>query len=88
MCSSSVNPLDVFFPGAGSALKKGSELVTEALAPQIPTLPTPPAGQSEKTPDASTLRRRRPMVSSTLLTGPSGVTGGALNTGAPTLLGG
>lgn len=88
MCSS--NPVDFVFPGLGSAAKKGTEAVTKALTPdiQIPTVPTPPAGQAEKTPDASTLRRRRPMVSSTLLTGPAGVTGGALNTGAPTLLGG
>lgn len=84
MCSS--NPVDLIAPG----LRQTTKAVTKAVTPdiQIPTMPTPPGQQDEKSPDASTLRRRRPMVSSTLLTGPAGVSGGALTTGAPTLLGG
>lgn len=90
MCSSNLNPVDLIFPGAGGLAKKGTQELTKALTPDIniPATPAPPMSQDAKTPDASTLRRRRPLVSSTLLTGPAGVTGGALNTGAPTLLGG
>ncbi len=86
MCSSKANPIDLIFPGAGSAAKA----ITNSFMPDIniPATPASPAGQESKTPNASILRRRRPMVSSTLLTGPAGVTSTALNAGAPTLLGG
>lgn len=56
-------------------------------SPDVPDTPPPP--QEAKTPEASTIRRKKGPVTAggTLLTSPSGVTASALNTGAPTLLG-
>jgi hypothetical protein len=58
-----------------------------------PDIPAPPPPlQEAKTPELNTLSKARRaaggMAGGTLLTGPSGVTGAALNTAAPTLLGG
>jgi hypothetical protein len=54
-------------------------------------MPAPPAVQDGKEPDTMAVRRRarynaRPR--GTILTGPSGLTAGSLNTGGATLLGG
>lgn len=56
--------------------------------PDVPAPPPPP--QEAKAPDSMASRRnaRKPMQGGTLLTGPSGVASGALNTGGSTLLGG
>lgn len=58
--------------------------------PSVPAPPPPP--QDVKTPDTMSAKRstRRAggMGGSTLLTGPTGVASGALNTGGVTLLGG
>lgn len=58
-----------------------------------PDIPDPPPQQQEsKQPATEALKRKKgsqPVVAGgTLLTGPSGVANSALNTGAPTLLGG
>lgn len=56
-----------------------------------PKVPKQQPVQEAKQPDATTLLRRKQragLSGGTLLTGPSGVTSSALNTGAPTLLGG
>lgn len=55
--------------------------------PSIPAPPPPP--QEVKAPDIANFRRRqqRP-AAATVLTGPTGVAAGALNTGGNTLLGG
>lgn len=58
-------------------------------APKMP--PPPPPPQEVKQPDSMAQRRaRRPqgMGGGTMLTGPSGVGAGALNTGGASLLGG
>lgn len=58
-------------------------------SPDIPK-PSPPP-QEAKAPDSMGLRRdkrKNPLQGGTLLTGPSGVASGALNTGGNTLLGG
>lgn len=59
-------------------------------SPDIP--PPPPPVQAAKQPELNASSRERKRVNagmgSTLLTTPSGVTGAALTTGAPTLLGG
>lgn len=56
-------------------------------SPKMP--PPPPPPQEGKMPDnLGTARRKRNAPMSTLLTGPSGVASGALNTGGTTLLGG
>lgn len=57
-------------------------------APDIP--PPPPPPQEAKAPDSMNARRKAKtgLPSATLLTGPSGVAAGALNTGGSTLLGG
>lgn len=57
-------------------------------SPNIP--PPPPPPQEAKAPDSMAARRRtRPAGSmSTMLTGPSGVSSGALSTGGTSLLGG
>ena len=58
-------------------------------APTVPAIPPPP--QNEKDPDTMATRRRNRKVgvgAGTLLTGPSGLTSGALNTAGRTLLGG
>lgn len=59
-------------------------------SPDIP--PPPPPPQEAKQPDSMAVRRsqRRAggMGMGTMLTGPSGVASGALNTGGTTLLGG
>lgn len=89
MCSS--NPLNL--PSAFSILDpvQGTGKLwgktKDALTPEIPAMPAPPTLQEQKTPDWAALRKRR-TGSSTLLTGPQGVSTGALTTGAPTLLGG
>lgn len=56
--------------------------------PDIP--PPPPPPQEAKAPDSMASRRnvRKNLPGGTLLTGPSGVASGALNTGGSTLLGG
>lgn len=58
--------------------------------PDIP--PPPPPVQASKQPELNAITRNRKAVTNgmggTLLTAPSGVTGSALSTGAPTLLGG
>lgn len=59
--------------------------------PSLP--PPPPAVQESKQPEVNTLNRDRKriangMAGGTLLTSPSGISGSALNTSAPTLLGG
>ena len=52
-------------------------------------IPTTPMGQESKAPDTMVDKRRvRNTRNSTLLTGPTGLTTGALNTGGSTLLGG
>ena len=61
-----------------------------AKTPNIP--PPPPPPQEAKAPDASQLRdrarrNRSGMAGGSLLTGPSGVSQGALTTGRTTLLG-
>ena len=56
--------------------------------PDVPAPPPPP--QDAKTPDSTALRRqarRNGMQAGTVLTGPSGVAAGGLNTGGSTLLG-
>lgn len=55
--------------------------------PKIP--PPPPPPQEAKAPDTINSRRkaRNPMQGGTLLTSPSGVAAGSLNTGGATLLG-
>lgn len=57
-------------------------------SPKMPAPPPPP--QELKQPDTVAQRRKvRPMPGAgTLLTGPSGVAAGAMNTGGSTLLGG
>jgi hypothetical protein len=58
-------------------------------SPNIPD-PPPPA-QEGKQPATEALKRKKGsqvVAGGSLLTSPSGVTNGALNTGAPTLLGG
>jgi hypothetical protein len=59
-------------------------------APDIPAPPPPP--QEQKAPDTlSTQRTKRKAAGfggGTMLTGPSGVASGSLNTGGATLLGG
>lgn len=57
-------------------------------SPKIP--PPPPPPQEVKQPDSMAVRRsqRRAGGMGTMLTGPSGVTAGALNTGSTSLLGG
>lgn len=56
--------------------------------PNVPD--APPALQQAQVPDAASLKKKRPssMTGGTLLTSPTGIAGSALNTGAPTLLGG
>lgn len=56
--------------------------------PDIP--PPPPPPQDTKQPETTALKKKRTPSTQggTLLTSPSGVAGQALNTGAPTLLGG
>lgn len=55
--------------------------------PKMPAPPPPP--QEIKQPDTmNTRRQRRGPMPGTLLTGPSGVASGGLNTGGNTLLGG
>lgn len=57
--------------------------------PDIPE-PTPPP-QEAKAPDSMNMRRdkrKNTLQGGTMLTGPSGVTSGSLNTGGNTLLGG
>jgi len=84
MCSS--KPVDLVLPGFRASNKATMDALTPDI--QIPQVPTPPAGQDAKMPDASALLRRRRAAAGTLLTGPGGVTASALTTGAPTLLGG
>lgn len=55
-------------------------------SPKVPD-PTPPP-QDQKAPDSMSTRRVRKEGQATMLTGPSGVSTGALNTGGNTLLGG
>lgn len=57
-------------------------------SPNIP--PPPPPPQEAKTPDSMATRRKtRPAGGiGTMLTGPSGVSAGALSTGSTSLLGG
>lgn len=57
-------------------------------SPSVP--PPPPPPQEAKAPDSMATRRRaRPAGGmGTMLTGPSGVSAGALNTGGTSLLGG
>lgn len=57
-------------------------------SPSVP--PPPPPPQEPKAPDSMATRRRaRPAAGmGTMLTGPSGVSAGALNTGGTSLLGG
>jgi hypothetical protein len=55
-----------------------------------PKIPKQQPVQEAKQPDATTLLRKKQkagMSGGTLLTSPSGVTGSALSTGSPTLLG-
>lgn len=55
--------------------------------PKVP--PPPPPPQEMKQPDSMAARRaKRPVGMGSLLTGPSGVSAGALNTGGSSLLGG
>lgn len=57
-------------------------------SPDIPPPPPPPQEVKQPDPLALTKKNRKPAIGGgTMLTGPSGVTGAALNTGAPTLLG-
>lgn len=58
-------------------------------APSVPAVPPVPASQSTQMPDQALLRKRRSASNAggSLLTGPAGVTTGAL-TGSPSLLGG
>ncbi len=59
-------------------------------SPDIP--PPPPPVQDTKQPEVNSLKKDRKlaggMAGGTLLTSPSGVSNAALNTAAPTLLGG
>lgn len=56
---------------------------------EVPDVKMPDPVQDAKQPDRPTRTQRRgPARSSTLLTGPQGITQSALTTGAPTLLGG
>lgn len=59
-------------------------------SPKIP--PPPPPPQEVKQPDSMAMRRRQRqaagMGGGTMLTGPSGVAAGSLNTGGASLLGG
>lgn len=62
--------------------------------PKIPAPPAPPPPPQEaKAPDMNAVRRKRPgdaggIPGGTLLTGPTGVDKGMLNTGGGSLLGG
>lgn len=83
MCNANVAKAFDPVMGTGLLLNK----TKDALTPEIPAMPAPPALQEQKAPDMAALRKRR-TGASTLLTGPQGVANGALTTGAPTLLGG